>query len=123
MVMKKTEAGHAGGFILSEANFHRSRENVTVLSGQVLLAGAVVGKITSGGKYAVFNNDLSDGTEAAAGVLVSDCDATDGDVEAAIIARDAEVNANELIWAATEDATDIAAGIVELTALGIIVRA
>lgn len=37
------ETGHAGGFILTEANGKRSRANVTVLTGQVLLAGAVLG--------------------------------------------------------------------------------
>lgn len=42
----KTEAIHPGEFILSEAEGYRSRENVTVLSGQNLVAGAVIGKAT-----------------------------------------------------------------------------
>ena len=122
MVMKKEETAHAAGFVLSEANFHRSRENITIASGENLKAGAVLGKITSGGKYAHFDNDAGDGTETAAGVLIADCDATSADAAAAIIARDAEVNGNELVWASSEDAGDQDAGIVELTALGIIVR-
>jgi hypothetical protein len=44
----KTEGQHAGEFILSEANWNRSRDNVTVLSGQNLKAGAVVGRTSIG---------------------------------------------------------------------------
>jgi len=43
-----TEGQHAGEFILGEAPGTRSRENVTVLSGQNLKAGAVVGRVTKG---------------------------------------------------------------------------
>jgi len=42
-----TEGQHAGEFVLTEA-YNRSRENVTVLSGQNLKAGAVVGRVTMG---------------------------------------------------------------------------
>lgn len=44
--MSLTETTHAGGFILSEANGNRSRSNGTLISGQDLAAGAVLGKIT-----------------------------------------------------------------------------
>lgn len=37
-----------GGFIISEAPGYRSRDNVTVASGQTLKAGAVVGRISKG---------------------------------------------------------------------------
>lgn len=43
-----TEARHAGEFILSEANGTRARENITVLSGQKLAAGAVLGRVRHG---------------------------------------------------------------------------
>jgi len=43
-----TENLHAGNFIASEANGTRSRETVTILSGQDLRAGAVLGKVTVG---------------------------------------------------------------------------
>lgn len=39
----------AGGFMVSEARGFRSREEITVLSGQNLKAGAVLGKVASGG--------------------------------------------------------------------------
>lgn len=41
-----TEGQHAGEFIVSEAPGRRSREKVTVISGQNLKAGAVLGQIT-----------------------------------------------------------------------------
>lgn len=48
MATSYTEALHAGAFLVSEANGHRSRETVTVLSGQTLKAAAVLGKVTKG---------------------------------------------------------------------------
>lgn len=44
--MALTETTHAGGFILSEANGNRSRDNGILITGQDLAAGAVLGKIT-----------------------------------------------------------------------------
>ena len=41
------EAFHNGGFIVSEANGHRSRKSVTLASGLKYLAGMVLGAITS----------------------------------------------------------------------------
>jgi hypothetical protein len=120
--MALTETKHAGGFIKSEANGARSRENVTIASGQDLQAGAVLGALTSSGEYIAFNNDGNTGEETAAGILIGPCDASGGAKAAAIIARDAEVLEEELVWAATEDSGDKAAGIVELAALGIIAR-
>jgi len=42
-----TEGQHAGEFLVSEANGRRSRETITVASGQDLSAGTVLGKITA----------------------------------------------------------------------------
>lgn len=43
-----SENFHAAGFMVSEANGHLSREKVTLILGQNLLAGTVLGKITTG---------------------------------------------------------------------------
>ena len=43
-----TESPHAAGFLLSEAEGHRSRDNGVLISGQNLQAGAVLGKIFRG---------------------------------------------------------------------------
>jgi hypothetical protein len=120
--MSVTESNHDGEFILSEAAGHRSRKNVTVVSGQDLAAGAVVGKVTASGKYKAYDDDNGDGSETAAGILVCAVDATDGDLPGVIIDRDAEVKDDLLVFATSNDAGDIAAGKVDLEALGIRVR-
>ena len=116
-----TEGRHVGEFIFSEANGTRSREEITVVSGQNLKCGDVVGKITASGKYAIYNDGAADGSEAAAGVLYGATDATGGDTPSVIVARDAEVNASELGWnGQAQPAID--AGTADLAALGIISR-
>lgn len=120
--MSQTEVVHAG-LILSELPGHQSRENVTIVSGQNLKIGTVVGKITSGGKYKAYDDDNNDGSEAAAGILVGeDVDASGGDKKGVIIVKDAEVNPDLLIWASTNDSGDITAGKTDLAALGIKLR-
>jgi|LGVF01.2.fsa_nt_gb hypothetical protein len=74
------------------------------------------------GKCVAFNQDGTDGTEVAAGILYDNTDATDADQEAVAIVRDAEVNGNDLTWPADIEAAEKTAAIAELAALGIIVR-
>lgn len=59
----------------------------TLASGQNLKRGALVGRITTGGKYVLSLAAASDGSQAPAGVLVHDTDATAGDVEALVYQR------------------------------------
>lgn len=120
-----TETGHAAGFLLSEANGNRSRDVVTIASGQNLKAGAVLGKITSGsptGEYKAYDNGASDGSQAAAGILLDDCDASDADTHAVAILRDAEVNRNELVYDSGQNDAAKVAAVADLLALGILVR-
>lgn len=117
----KTETVHDGEFLISEANGHQSREEVTVVSGQNLVGGAVVGKITASGKYKIYDNAAVDGSEVAAAVLFGAVDASGGDKKGVIIERDAEVNADLLNWGAN-DATGKTAGIADLLTKGIKVR-
>lgn len=46
--MSITETSHDGGFMVSEAGGARSRDEVVVLSGETLVAGHVIGKVTKG---------------------------------------------------------------------------
>lgn len=93
-----TEGRHTAEFLASEANGFRSRETITLASGEKLEAGTVLGASTTTGKYAALNPDSTAGYEDAAAVLYDNCDATDGDIKAVIIARDAEVKAGALVW-------------------------
>ena len=116
-----SEVAHAGAFIVSEAPGTLSREPVVVVSGQDLPAGAVVGKVTASGKYAVYENTETDGTEVAAGVLIAAVDASAADAPGVIIDRLAEVNASELDWG-DQDAGEITAGTADLLARYIVLR-
>lgn len=122
----KTEGRHNGEFLMSEAPGKRSRENGVLKSGQNLVAGTVVGVITAGGQLKGVDNDASDGSQTAVGIILNTVDAsstgTNADTPVAYIARDAEVNVDCLTWPATEDGGDITANKADLAALGIILR-
>ena len=64
-----TEGRYAGEFIVSEGNGKISRETVTVLSGQNLQAGAVLGKVTASGKYKALDPAAADGSQIATVIL------------------------------------------------------
>jgi hypothetical protein len=80
----KTETLHAGSFIESEANGTRSRERITVLSGQNLLAGAVLGAVLAGatGNAVAFAGNTGNG---AMGAITVTGPAKNGDYKLIII--------------------------------------
>lgn len=90
------------GCLLTEANGHRSRENITIAAGSGILApGTVLAKYTSGGsvgKYTAARGTGTDGSQTAAAVLLYGVDATAGDVRVAAVARDCEVNGKTLVY-------------------------
>jgi Bacteriophage lambda head decoration protein D len=117
----------AGGFIESEANGFYSRDQVTIHGGftgaAVLYAGTVLGKLTATGKYTASPNTGADGSQTAVAILFDDVDPTLGDVQAAVVSRDAEVRGADLTYDATVVAgSGQAAKATQLAAVGIIVR-
>lgn len=94
------EGQYAGEFIVSEGNGTISRESITVLSGETLEVGAVLGKETASGKYKTLDPVATDGSQVAAGILFDAVDASAGDAEGVAILRMAEVHATELAWPA-----------------------
>ena len=120
--MSLSEAKWSGESVLWEANPDYCREEITVLSGQNLGANAVVGKISVGGKYAVYNDDAGDGTEEAAGVLLAAVDASLADKKGVVILRGPAILKNAALdWGSSDDGEQTAA-IADLLALGILVR-
>ena len=118
-----TEGTYTAEFLISESEQpNYSREVVTIASGQNLGPGTVLGKITAGGSYTQFDQDATDGSQHAAGILYAPVDASGGAAPAVIIARDAIVNGELLVWPADIDAGEKTAAIAELIALGILVR-
>jgi hypothetical protein len=122
-----TEGRHAVEFLLSSGNGNISFENVTLHGGFTgagkLKAGTVLGKITSGGKYAASPASGSDGSQTAVAVLAHNVDISLGDVQASVVAREAEVIDACLEYEATVDLdSEKAAKATQLAAVGIIVR-
>lgn len=54
-------------------------EPITVVSGQKLPRGTVIGKITTSDKYTISESAATDGSEIPDFVLAEDCDASSGD--------------------------------------------
>jgi hypothetical protein len=117
-----TEGPYAGEFLVSEGNGRISRDTITVLSGQTLQPGAVLGKVTASGKYKALAPAADDGSEAAAAILYGAVDASGGDAEGVAVLRLAEVNAAELVWPEGIEAAEKATALGELAALNIIAR-
>ena len=121
-----TETIHDGGFLVSEANGRRSRSEVTVTvpAATKLVAGYVLGKLSADGKYVPYDNANTDGSEAAAAILYTECDNSDGgaptDFTATVIDMDAEVREDDLTWLDAQN--DKTAGLADLLALGIKAR-
>ncbi|MFP4146582.1 MAG: head decoration protein [Halorhodospira sp.] len=102
---KLTEGQHNSEFLIAEANGHISREAVTIASGEELEPGHVLGRVSDSDEYKVYNPSNDDGSEEAVAVCCGHVDASDESVSGVpIIARHAEVNAEELVW--FDDATD-----------------
>lgn len=52
----------------------------TVVSGQTLAAGTLLGRVTASGKYAAYNDALATGVEVCKGILLKAVAAVGGDV-------------------------------------------
>ncbi len=118
------EGRYAADWLKREEDSLYSREQVTIVSGAgALVSGTVLGKITASGKYKTSLLASSDGSQTPAGILLFDVDATSADRKAVIIARDAIVAQQALIYGADIDtAPERATANATLAGLGILVR-
>jgi len=118
-----TEGNHTGEFMVSEANGTRSKGTGTVLSGQELVVGELVGVETASGKYVAYDPaDTITGSSTVAGVAYAEVDASAADVlNAVFVVRDAEVRGSDLTYNEAVAGT-ITAEVAGLLALGLIVR-
>ena len=109
--------------LLSEGEGSISREAVTIKSGAgALMAGTVLGKVTSGGKYEGYDDGKTNGAEVACAVLVQSVDATSADVAATAVLRVCEVKKDALQWIAAVDATAKTKAYSDLASSFVIVR-
>lgn len=115
------EGAYTAEFIISEANNHRSRDEVIVdATGGALDPGTVMGIVTSSGRYVRHAAGASDGSENEAGILFEGIGAVEE--SRTVIRRDAEAKGGLLTYEAGADAAQITSSNAALAALGIIVR-
>lgn len=109
-------------FVKYEAPQGYSREDITILSGQNLARGTVLGKITASGKYIAYINAASDGSGVAAGVLLDAVDASAADAKGVAIVRHAMVSKSALVFGGSPSQGDKDAAYVELETAGVLCR-
>lgn len=118
-----TEGTRDAEWLISEANYWRSRDEVVIAASQTLVTGAVLGRVTANDEFVELNPAAVDGSEVAAAILIHPATTAAGEtVKRAVVARDAEVVDDLLVFAAGVDATERAAAVAELAALGIVAR-
>lgn len=107
--------------------FHGSpnfcRNAITVISGQNLALGTVVGTISASGKVTALAPAASDGSQNASGVILEAIDASGGDKAHYMLARGpAVLRLSRITWAGSPNAAQKAAALAQLNAVGIVVR-
>lgn len=85
-------------------------EKITLISGQNLVRGAVLGKITASGKYTLSLSASSDGSQIPDLILAEDCNAAGGDKPAIAYSR-GDFNAQELTLGAGHTIASIKEGL------------
>lgn len=86
---------------------------ITVISGQNLVRGAVLGKITASGKYNLSLSAAGDGSEVPIAILSEDCDASGGD-KVAIAYLTGEFNEDAITIGTAHTVASIRAGLRDL---------
>ena len=84
------------------AGFPITNRDMTLLSGESVLRGQVLGKVTASGKLKAYTSAASDGSQTPYAVAADDDDATAGDKVIAPYIQ-AHVSQDALIFAQTDD--------------------
>lgn len=119
------ESHNLGDLLKQEAEKYYSRDVATLALGQNLKLGTVVAKQTENGKITALDltkQENPTGAEIAYGILIQDTDATSSDQETVIIARDATVASNALVWPASMTTSEKTAALNQLKERGILIR-
>jgi hypothetical protein len=119
-----TQPPTQGDVLKFELNPNYTRETVTLLAGTNYPVGAVLGRITTGGKYKLSPAAGSDGAQTAAAVLLYAVDATAADAPGVVLVRGPAIvsKAALVLDPSVDDAAKIAAKHSQLVALGIVPR-
>lgn len=104
MVSRTSESYDPNGLL--GGDYPRQAKKVTVVDSVALEKGAVLGRITSGGKYKLSAAADSDGSETPTAILAEDTDASGGDVEA-LVYLSGEFVSDELNFGSGHDAASV----------------
>ena len=100
-----------------------SRDQVTVVSGQNLKLGTVIGRVSATQKVKALDPSATDGSEVAAGVVLQSIDASSAERTNGLIdSRQAIVADHALIWPSAITSEEKTAAIAQLEAIGVLVR-
>ena len=100
-----------------------SRDQVTVVNGQNLKLGAVIGRVSATQKVKALDPSATDGSEIAAGVVLQSIDASSAEkTNGLIVSRQAIVADHALIWPVAITTEEKTAAIAQLEAIGVLVR-
>jgi hypothetical protein len=97
---------HAGDFPIRTLD-------VTIASGQNLVRGALLGKITASGKYVLSLAAAADGSQTPVAILAEDVDATGGD-KSGIVYISGDFNENAITYGTGHTADSVRAGLRDL---------
>jgi Bacteriophage lambda head decoration protein D len=119
-----TQPPTQGDVLKFELNPNYTRETVTLLAGTDYPVGAVLGRITTGGKYKLSPAAGSDGAQTAAAVLLYAVDAAAADAPGVVLMRGPAIvsKAALVVDPSVDDAAKVAAKHSQLVALGIVPR-
>lgn len=118
-----TEPLARGEYVLTEGNGEISRAVATLITGQNLVAGTVLGVITASGKLTRCAHAAADGSQNAAGILFGDTNATAADVTGVVYtARLSEVRSAQILFSAGASGGNILTQTAALLALNIVLR-
>ena len=100
-----------------------SRDQVTVVSGQNLKLGTVIGRVSATQKVKALDPSATDGSEVAAGVVLQSIDASAAEKNnGLIVSRQAIVADHALVWPVAITTEEKTAAIAQLEAIGVLVR-
>ena len=104
------------GFLVSEANGYRSRDKITLAQDAAVYAAGTVLEASG-------NNQIRwAGVNAITGILYAEVDAIAEAADGVMVARDAEIRKDALVYASGVTAQQQTDSIAELAGLGIIAR-
>lgn len=91
---------------LLAGDYPQVTESVTIASGQNLVRGSVLGKVTASGKYILCDTAAADGSENPSMILLQDVDASTADADG-LAAKSGEFNENAVTLGGATTAADV----------------